>query len=59
MSKKALTSLKIRAKQLGLTTVEYAVAGGLIAAGVVGAFTLLGGNVNTIIRNIASAIMGG
>lgn len=36
----------------GLTTVEYAVAGGLIAAVVVGAFQLLGGSVGAIITGI-------
>ncbi len=42
----------------GLTTVEYAVAGGLIAAAVVAAFVLLGGTVNTKIRDIITAITG-
>ncbi|QEY64035.1 Flp family type IVb pilin [Metapseudomonas lalkuanensis] len=42
----------------GLTIVEYAVAGGLITAAVVTAFTLLGGEVNTRIRNICAAIKG-
>jgi pilus assembly protein Flp/PilA len=36
----------------GLTTVEYAVAGGVISAAVVGAFTALGGTVNSIITFI-------
>ncbi len=36
----------------GLTTVEYAVAGGLIAAAVIAAFVLLGGTVDTKIRDI-------
>jgi pilus assembly protein Flp/PilA len=40
----------------GLTTVEYAVAGALISAAVVAAFTLLGGRVDTVIRNICAAI---
>ncbi|MDN4545907.1 Flp family type IVb pilin [Pseudomonas sp. C32] len=40
----------------GLTIVEYAVAGGLITALVVTAFTLLGGVVNTKIRAICNAI---
>jgi pilus assembly protein Flp/PilA len=35
--------------EAGLTTVEYAIAGGLISAAVVGAFIALGGSVNTII----------
>ncbi|MNE75060.1 Flp/Fap pilin component [compost metagenome] len=41
----------------GLTIVEYAVAGGLITAAVVGAFTLLGGVVDTRIREICNAIV--
>ncbi|TJY65264.1 Flp family type IVb pilin [Sinimarinibacterium sp. CAU 1509] len=36
----------------GLTTVEYAVAGGLIAAAVVAAFALLGGTVDKKITGI-------
>lgn len=36
----------------GLTTVEYAVAGGLIAAAVIAAFVLLGGTVDREIREI-------
>jgi len=36
----------------GLTTVEYAVAGGLIALAVVGAFQALGLTVGQIINNI-------
>ena len=42
----------------GLTTVEYAVAGGLIAATVVGAFVLLGGRVNAIITYIYNQLAG-
>ena len=48
--KKALTALW--RDDEGLTTVEYAVAGGLIAATVVGAFVALGGTVNAIITFI-------
>lgn len=36
----------------GLTTVEYAIAGGLVGAGVIAAFGLLGGEVNRVIRAI-------
>jgi pilus assembly protein Flp/PilA len=36
----------------GLTTVEYAVAGGLIAAAVVAAFFALGETVDGVIRRI-------
>ena len=40
----------------GLTTVEYAVAGGVISALVIAAFTLLGTNVNTKIGGINTAL---
>ena len=43
-------------KKDGLTTVEYAVAGALIAAAVVTAFTTLGGTVGNVIGNINTAI---
>ena len=43
----------------GLTTVEYAVAGALISAAVVAAFTLLGQRVDVVIRAICAAINGG
>jgi pilus assembly protein Flp/PilA len=36
----------------GLTTVEYAIAGGLVGAAVIAAFILLGGKVDEIIRGI-------
>ena len=36
----------------GLTTVEYAIAGGLVGAGVIGAFNLLGGEVFRVITAI-------
>ena len=42
----------------GLSMVEYAVAGGLIAAAAVGAFTTLGNAVVNKIGNISSAIGG-
>ncbi len=45
-------------KQRGLTTVEYAVAGGLIVATLVAAFTALGGRVEAIITGITTAIGG-
>ena len=40
----------------GLTTVEYAVAGALVAAAVVTAFTNLGGAVNTTITGITTEL---
>jgi pilus assembly protein Flp/PilA len=43
----------------GLTTVEYAVAGSLIALAVVTAFTQLGTQVGAVIDEIKTAIGGG
>ena len=40
----------------GLTIVEYAVAGGLITMAVVGAFTLLGGAVDTSIKALCAKV---
>lgn len=40
----------------GLTIVEYAIAGGLVAAGVVFAFTGLGGNVEQVITKLCEAV---
>jgi pilus assembly protein Flp/PilA len=40
----------------GLTTVEYAVAGSLVAAAVVLAFTALGGAVGDVITGLTDAI---
>ncbi|MNL89354.1 Flp/Fap pilin component [compost metagenome] len=40
----------------GLTIVEYAVAGGLITMAVVGAFTLLGGAVDTSIKALCGKV---
>jgi pilus assembly protein Flp/PilA len=42
----------------GLTTVEYAIAGGLVGAAVILAFVALGGNVNRIITNINNQLAG-
>ncbi len=41
----------------GLTTVEYAIAGGLISAGVIGAFTALGGKVSGVINAITGLLV--
>ncbi len=46
----------MRKSQKGLTTVEYAIAGGLISAAVIGGFTLLGGNVAGVINALALAL---
>ena len=43
----------------GLTTVEYAVAGALVAATVVGAFSELGDEVEATIDGITGAIQSG
>jgi len=39
-----------------LTTVEYAVAGGLITAGAIAGFGLLGGEVDRVINALATAL---
>ncbi|HEY9118730.1 MAG TPA: Flp family type IVb pilin [Marinobacter sp.] len=41
----------------GLELSEYAVAGSLIVLGTVAAFTLLGGNIETVIETIAGYIV--
>jgi len=46
----------LRKSQKGLTTVEYAIAGGLISAAVIFAFTLLGTNVAGVINALAAAL---
>lgn len=48
--------LKFFREEEGLTTVEYAVAGTLIALAVVAAFTLLGNTVAGAIGEITTAI---
>lgn len=48
--------LKFWNDEEGLTVVEYAVAGGLITLGVVGAFQLLGENVATIMDALADEL---
>ena len=40
----------------GLTTVEYAIAGGLVGAGVIAAFDLLGIEVARVITDITTAL---
>jgi pilus assembly protein Flp/PilA len=42
----------------GLTTVEYAIAGGLVGAGVIFAFAQLGFQVNRVITAIWTALAG-
>jgi pilus assembly protein Flp/PilA len=44
--------MKFVSDEEGLTTVEYAIAGGLVGAGVIGAFNLLGGQVFRVITAI-------
>jgi pilus assembly protein Flp/PilA len=45
--------------EAGLTTVEYAIAGGLVGAAVVASFKLLGTTVNGIIQGIIGHLGGG
>ena len=42
----------------GLTMVEYAIAGALVAAATVGAFTTLGANIVTKITELAGFVAG-
>lgn len=42
----------------GLTTVEYAIAGGMVGAGVIGAFNLLGIQVDRVIDALEAALTG-
>jgi pilus assembly protein Flp/PilA len=45
-------------KEEGLTTVEYAIAGGLVAASVITAFQLLGGGVGRVINYLQTTLNG-
>ena len=51
------TLMKFIRDEQGLTTVEYAIAGGLVGAAVIAAFRLLGTNVGTVINGIANALV--
>ena len=42
----------------GLTTVEYAIAGGMVGAGAIAAFNLLGLQVGRIVTEIMNALSG-
>ncbi len=48
--------MKFLQNEEGLTTVEYAIAGGLVGAAVIVAFRLLGTNVAAVIQRIADAL---
>jgi pilus assembly protein Flp/PilA len=48
--------MKFLQDEEGLTVVEYAVAAALVSAAVIGAFQLLGENVDTVIRALANVI---
>ena len=50
--------MKFLQNEEGLTTVEYAIAGGLVGAAVIGAFQALGLSVNGVIVRITAAING-
>ena len=55
MSQHFFLIAKLPRSQRGLTTVEYAIAGGLIAAGIIAAFVALGGHASGVISAINSA----
>jgi len=48
--------MKFLREEEALTTVEYAVAGGLITAGAIGGFAALGGEVDRVINALATAL---
>ena len=48
--------MKFLREEDGLTTVEYAIAGGLVGAAVIAAFTLLGTTVGNVITRIINAL---
>jgi pilus assembly protein Flp/PilA len=50
------TLMKFLRDEQGLTTVEYAIAGGLVGAGVIGAFNALGLEVASVITDITDAL---
>ena len=52
------TLMKFLRDERGLTTVEYAIAGGLVGAGVIAAFDALGFQVDRIIDLITTALTG-
>ena len=52
------TFLKFIREEEGLTTVEYAIAGGLVGAAVITAFTNLGTEVGRVIGAIVTALTG-
>ena len=49
--------MKFMNNEDGLTTVEYAIAGGLVGAAVIAAFLALGGEVARIITDIFNALV--
>ena len=48
--------MKFFKEEDGLTTVEYAIAGGLVGAGVIVAFDTLGGEVDRVITELWTAL---
>ena len=49
--------MKFVREEDGLTTVEYAIAGGLVGAAVIAAFFALGGEVARVITDIVGALV--
>lgn len=49
--------MKFIREEDGLTTVEYAIAGGLVGAAVIAAFLALGGEVARVIEDIFDALV--
>jgi len=53
---KTIAKFQARTNERGATAVEYGLMVALIAVVIIGAVTLLGGNLNTMFNNIATAI---
>ncbi len=51
--------LSFLCEEEGLTTVEYAIAGGLVGAAVIAAFTALGGAVGDVVEGITTCLESG
>lgn len=51
--------MKFVRNEEGLTTVEYAIAGGLVGAAVIAAFILLGDEVSRVIMFIVNTLQAG
>lgn len=49
---------KLQKDESGATAIEYGLIAALVAVGIIGALTALGGGLNTIFNNVASTLSG-